>query len=144
MEFYFSINRFIILFFRHAAENSRLQQATRATQNFLSWCALCFIITFRQLQEKLNWPFYYRVSHSKEIINNSALVRIEDTDLDFCWYLGSYVFMRERLLCLIHQNILLTLRTIYGSISELVNTSCSFINFELFWLFRGLSSSNKK
>ena len=61
-----SINEFIILFFRRAAENSRLQQATRATQNFLSWCALCFIITFRQLQEKLNWPFYNRVSHSKK------------------------------------------------------------------------------
>ena len=47
-----------------------------------------------------------RIRHLKWLLNkDNVKVRgsAEDIDFDFCWYLGSYVFMRKALLCWIHQ-----------------------------------------
>ena len=56
--------------------------------------------------------------------------------MDFCCYFGSYLFMREGHLCLVHQFECFWCYAPY--MVQLVNTSCFLMNFELFWLFRGL------
>ena len=43
---------------------------------------------------------YIQGISQQRLISNSALVSI---GIDFCWYFGSYLFMREEHLCLIHQ-----------------------------------------